>query len=101
MFVVSCSGDSCKGDLGGRLIVNGSAEHHDYLAGIVSYFPVTCDGSAPASCSRVAHGLLLKEAMIVSVAIIAIIEKMTGFKNGSFGDLLERNNEEWSNSSKK
>ena len=101
MFVISCSGDSCQGDLGRPLIVNDGAEHQDCLAGVASFFPVPCDGSVPVSCGRVAHGLLLKEAMIASIEIIAIIEKMTGFKNGSFGDLLERNNEEWSNSSKK
>ena len=76
------------------MIVNSGAEHQDYLAGIATYFPVPCDGSVPALCSRVAHALLLKEATLVNMVIITIIEKMTNFKNGSFGDFFERSDEE-------
>merc|ERR1711862_253145 len=45
-------GDSCKGD-SGPLIINDGTEYQDYLAGIVSYGPVPCDGSVPVLYGRV------------------------------------------------
>ena len=104
------SGDSCKGDSGGPLIVNDGTEYQDYLAGIVSYGPVPCDGSVPVLYGRVAYAQDWIERVVTKRGdtskcgkpitfsrrrkLLRSYEKMTGFKNGSFGDFFEKHNEE-------